>query len=94
MKRQRNVAAGFYDEDGYFHPIRASFDYDRKRGGDAKKKNPRKKRRSSAASRATVWTGNKRNPKQLLFRSRQAALVYARAHGAKKFSIKKLSRGR
>jgi hypothetical protein len=91
--RSRNVAAGFYDEDGYFHPIRASFDYDRRRGGDAKKKNPRK-RRASAASRAAVWTGNKRNPKQMLFKSRSAATAYARAHGAAKFSVKKLKRGK
>ena len=42
----RNVAAGFYDEDGYFHPIRASYDYDPSRVGErAKKKKPAKKRR-------------------------------------------------
>lgn len=41
--RKRNIAAGFYDEDGYFHPIRASYDYSRKRTGEApkrKKRNP------------------------------------------------------
>ena len=30
----KNVAAGFYDEDGIFHPIRASYDYNRKRAGE------------------------------------------------------------
>jgi hypothetical protein len=34
------------------------------------------------------------NPSQLLFRTRAAALKYAREHGAKKFSIKKLKRGK
>ena len=37
---------------------------------------------------------NCRNPKQLLFKSKAAAVAYARAHGAKKFSVKKLKRGR
>jgi hypothetical protein len=35
---RNNVAAGFVDEEGIFHPIRASYDYDRGRGGDAKRK--------------------------------------------------------
>jgi hypothetical protein len=34
------------------------------------------------------------NPRQLLFRTRAAALKYAREHGAKRFSIKKLKRGK
>lgn len=37
---------------------------------------------------------NCRNPKQLLFKSKAAATKYAKAHGAKRFSIKKLKRGR
>jgi hypothetical protein len=38
---------------------------------------------------------DRRNPGgSLLFRSRAAALKYAREHGAKRFSIKKLKRGR
>lgn len=40
--RRRNIAAGFYDEDGYFHPIRASYDYSRKRAGEQKKTKKRK----------------------------------------------------
>ena len=39
-RRRRNVAAGFVDEEGVFHPIRASYDYSAKRAGEAKK--PRK----------------------------------------------------
>jgi hypothetical protein len=35
-----------------------------------------------------------RNPRQLLFKSRAAAVKYAKAHGAKRFSVKKLERGR
>ena len=45
---QRNVAAGFYDEDGYFHPIRASYDYSSKRAGESRKKAPAKKGRKKA----------------------------------------------
>ena len=42
--RKRNVAAGFVDEEGVFHPIRASYDYSAKRAGEAKKRTakPRK----------------------------------------------------
>lgn len=43
---KRNIAAGFYDEDGIFHPIRASFDYDRSRAGDKPKKRAKPKRRA------------------------------------------------
>jgi hypothetical protein len=34
------------------------------------------------------------NPQQLLFKSKAAAVAYAREHGAKRFSVKKLKRGR
>jgi hypothetical protein len=50
--KRRNIAAGFYDEDGYFHPIRASYDYSPSRAGDkpakrakAKAKKKRKAKR-------------------------------------------------
>ena len=37
----------------------------------------------------------KKNPTgQLLFRTRNAAVKYAREHGAKKYSVRKLKRGR
>jgi hypothetical protein len=61
-----------------------------KKADQRRGKNPmakkRKKRRSSAKHR--------KNPKQLLFRSKKAARAYAKAHGAKKFSIRKLKKGR
>lgn len=47
---RRNITAGFYDEDGIFHPIRASRDYDSARAGDrpratkSKSKTKRRKR--------------------------------------------------
>jgi hypothetical protein len=42
-RMRRNIAAGFYDEDGYFHPIRASYDYKPERAGEGRKR--RKSRR-------------------------------------------------
>jgi len=35
-----------------------------------------------------------RNPKQMLFRSKKAARAYAKAHGQKVLSIRKLKKGR
>lgn len=44
--RRRNVAAGFYDDEGIFHPLRASFDYKPARVGErAKRKKAKAKRR-------------------------------------------------
>ena len=34
----RNIAQGFFDQSGTFHPIRASGDYDSSRVGESKKK--------------------------------------------------------
>ena len=52
IKSRQNVAAGFHDSEGRFHPIRASFDYDPSRTGEApkrkkKKKAPKMKRRTA-----------------------------------------------
>jgi hypothetical protein len=45
-KKVRNVAAGYVDEfTGQFHPLRASYDYSRSRGGDTAKRKPAKKKR-------------------------------------------------
>lgn len=50
--KRKNIAAGFHDEEGQFHPIRASFDYDPSRGGDkARKGKPRKKAKAKPAHR-------------------------------------------
>jgi hypothetical protein len=35
-----------------------------------------------------------KNPKQMLFKSKAAAVKYAKAHGAKRFSVKKLKKGK
>jgi len=43
--RMRNVAAGFYDEDGVFHPIRASYDYSARRAGEGSRKSRKSKKR-------------------------------------------------
>ena len=53
-RRRRNVAAGFYDEEGIFHPIRASYDYSRKRAGEkaAPKRKPAKRKRAKAKAKA------------------------------------------
>lgn len=44
-KRLRNIAAGFYDEDGTFHPIRASYDYSPRRVGEKRRASKKKKRK-------------------------------------------------
>lgn len=40
-----NIAAGFYDEEGIFHPIRASFDYSARRAGEKARRRKRKGKR-------------------------------------------------
>jgi hypothetical protein len=47
--------------------------------------NPRKRKRHAK---------HRKNPRQLLFRTAKAARAYAKAHGAKKFSVRKLKRGK
>lgn len=44
----RNIAAGFYDSEGIFHPIRASHDYQPYRVGE---RGPRRKAKRKAARR-------------------------------------------
>ena len=45
----RNIAAGFYDDEGIFHPLRASYDYSAKRAGEGGRKRskakPKRRRR-------------------------------------------------
>ncbi len=45
LRRRRNIAAGYYDEDGIFHPIRASYDYDPSRVGEKRRRRTRAGRR-------------------------------------------------
>lgn len=56
---KRNVAAGFYDEDGIFHPMRASYDYDPKRVGEKGKSKRRKNTGNMAKSRKHHLAGLK-----------------------------------
>jgi len=52
--RRRNVSAGFVDEEGIFHPIRASYDYNRRRAGDPPKKRKAVKRKVLAKVNPSV----------------------------------------
>lgn len=61
-KRKRNVVAGFRDEEGIFHPIRASYDYSRKRGGEP----PRKSRRKARKTTGKVTRRKRSNPAYLV----------------------------
>jgi hypothetical protein len=64
--RVKNVAAGFVDEEGIFHPIRASYDYKAKRAGEKVKKARKTKAKGKKRNPLpTSWTAAKvrRNPK-------------------------------
>ena len=52
--KRKNVAAGFVDEDGVFHPIRASYDYKPTRAGDKPKRKAATKKRKPAKRKATA----------------------------------------
>lgn len=51
-----NIAAGFVDEDGIFHPIRSSFDYSRERAGEKVKVRGAVKKRKPAKKKAAKKT--------------------------------------
>lgn len=55
-KRERNVAAGFYDGSGVFHPIRSSADYDGGTAGETggKARHTRSKKKRAAAKKASA----------------------------------------
>lgn len=50
MRRVRNIAAGFMDEEGIFHPIRASHDYKPSRAGER----PKRKTKAKAKAKRRV----------------------------------------
>jgi len=54
-KGRKNIAAGFYDEDGEFHPIRASYDYSPARAGEKPKR--RAKKRGGKKGRKNIAAG-------------------------------------
>src|SRR5579871_6462593 len=83
-RKRRNVAAGYHDEDGYFHPIRASYDYDPKRAGE---KGKRRGKRKNPGKRLTLL-------QKLHFGSkRQRAAAAARLHGKRNPSRYRYDRG-
>ena len=50
----RNIAQGFFDQSGTFHPIRASTDYDSGRVGETrKKKKPTAKKKKATKKKVT-----------------------------------------
>ena len=59
--KRKNVAAGFYDEDGYFHPIRASYDYDSRRTTNPRARNTAKRSRSYVSKKRRA-----KNPGEIL----------------------------
>lgn len=70
--RRRNVAAGFYDEDGIFHPIRASYDYNRARTHEGRPKTAKgradlaaRQRKRKAATMKVRVRSRKKNPLRL-----------------------------
>lgn len=73
FRKTRNIKAGFYDEEGIFHPIRASSDYSPSRAGDVSEYH-----RRARASRPGSSSGEKRR-KRNKRRIRRTA-----AHGLKR----------
>lgn len=60
-KRARNVAAGFYDSSGVFHPIRSAADYDDRVAGETGKKPIRtRSKKKIAATRKASATARQR----------------------------------
>ena len=74
-RTRRNVAAGYYDEDEYFHPIRASYDYSSSRVGEKSRSKPKPRSRSK-----------KRNParkrRRVVARHRSRARIVARSRNS------------
>lgn len=65
-KKRRNVAQGFYDGNGVFHPIRASHDYDGKTAGEAggKPRRTRSKKRAASSRKASSTARSRAATKQ------------------------------
>ena len=64
-KRARNVAAGFYDASGVFHPIRSSADYDGGTAGEGggKPRRTRSKKKRAAARKASATARHRASTK-------------------------------
>lgn len=65
-KRARNVAAGFYDGSGVFHPIRSAADYDGGIAGETggKPRRTRSKKKKAAARKASATARHKAETKR------------------------------
>lgn len=72
-QRVRNVAEGFMDANGVFHPIRKSWDYERKRAGEK-------------AEKRTAWQTKSTERKPAKKRAKKAV---AKRKPAKKTATKK-----
>jgi hypothetical protein len=63
-RRKRNVAAGHYDEEGIFHPWRASWDYDPTRVGEKPLSRAERARRVKVYTRAKKRRATSRRRKK------------------------------
>lgn len=65
-KKARNVAQGFFDGNGVFHPIRSSADYDQRTAGETGKKpiHTRSKKRKAATKKAGQTARHKAETKR------------------------------
>lgn len=81
-RRRRNIAAGFHDEDGYFHPIRASHDYSPQRAGEK-----RKRKRKNPALVVTLGALNPRH-------TRSTMATRRRRRNRRSVTVRRTSRGR
>ena len=87
-----------------YGPIKPGASYERWYRGQVKRELAAARRAETARRKAAgTWDMRTKkakshwrssNPKQLLFRTAKAARAYAKAHGAKRFSIRKLKKGR
>lgn len=87
--RVKNIAAGFYDSKGVFHPIRASADYDYDRAGESKPEESsysEKERRTMAAYAASVARESRKKRRKA---AKKATKKTARKRAAKKTARKK-----
>jgi hypothetical protein len=78
-RRRRNVAMGFYDGSGVFHPIRASSDYDERVAGETGRKPIRTRKKSRVAAKAMAGATARARAK-------------AARRGSKKKTAKKVTR--
>lgn len=74
FRKARNIMAGFYDEDGEFHPIRASSDYDPSRAGDSRPKRTKRKTRRKKNTRLRRAVNRRRTTRRKRSTNRRPAV--------------------